>query len=419
MTRLSVRTLKEKIRTAIKTANQDPGPATGELRKVLDVMIREAYRLKMNKEPGTEPLHNLIGPLGKGYMPEQIKNSANFVKDVGNTSVHSIETRITGTKFVTTLQDLLHVLRWFEGEFPKVPDTDATNATEGAQRERDSNGPFAGKTVYFAPAALDSDIENEWHEVHSLLLNDGVRVITDLAAAEAPGPDLFVQIFSTLDGLQGAKSQFDAIQRQYPSIPLLQWRSRLPNPKIDFEIVENLEPGDRTLCTAASVRTGLFEEFKVAIRETLELLMKPTENTARPDRPYLYITADISNSNDLQYARELVNAARGRADVDLMKEKNRRKDFDAGLKYASGVVFLHGETGRQFIDEWLAYYMRKRREKGVKVRLTALYRAPPKKNQDQEPLVGFDGLRRYGSEDEFSLDGIEQICAELSSDRSS
>lgn len=418
MTRLSVRTLKGLIRTAIKTANQDPGPATGELRKVLDVMIREAFRQKI-KEPGTEPLHNLIGPLGKGYMPERIKNSANFVKDVGNTSVHSIETKITGTKFVTTLQDLLHVLRWFEAEFPKVVDTGAPDSTDGAQRERDSSGPFAGKTVYLAAIGSESDIEDEWHEVHSLLLNDGVKVITAPATADAPSPDLFVQIFSTLDALHGASSQVDAIQKTHPSVPVLQWRSRLPNPKIDSEIVESLEPEDKTLCTAASVRTGLFEEFKVAIRETLEHLMKPIQEGPSPDRPYLYITADVSNSNDLQYARELVNAARNRADVDLMKEKNRRKDFDAGLKYASGVVFLHGETGRQFIDEWLAYYMRKRRDKGVKVRLTALYRAPPKKKQDQEPLVGFDGLRPYGSEEEFTVDGIEQICAELSSDRSS
>src|SRR5215472_2245845 len=92
---VSVQKLKQVIREAVKIADLAPGPAVGELRKVLDITIRDVYRRNI-REPRTEPLQNLIGPLTRaGCLPASVSDCANLVKDIGNIGVHSAEKTIT------------------------------------------------------------------------------------------------------------------------------------------------------------------------------------------------------------------------------------------------------------------------------------------------------------------------------------
>ena len=66
---LSPKELKRSIRLAVDISDRAPGPAVGELRKVLDIIIRNAYHRRI-RHPRSEPLQNLIGPLAKaGYLP--------------------------------------------------------------------------------------------------------------------------------------------------------------------------------------------------------------------------------------------------------------------------------------------------------------------------------------------------------------
>src|SRR5215472_4872598 len=109
---VSLQRLKQLIRNAVEIADPAPAPATGELRKVLDNIIRDVYRRTI-RDPGKEQLHNLIGPLTKrGHLPTPLSERANLVKDVGNLAVHSAQKTITEADFVSALQNLLPLLRW-------------------------------------------------------------------------------------------------------------------------------------------------------------------------------------------------------------------------------------------------------------------------------------------------------------------
>jgi TIR domain len=278
-------------------------------------------------------------------------------------------------------------------------------------------GPFAGKAVLLA--RKEADIEREWHEVETLLRNDGVTL---LSADELPlgtggsndapqMPDLFVQLLSPLDPTENAKAQLAAIEA-LGSVPILQWRKQT-NPKL----LALMDEDDRMLFDGPRVVAVGLEEFKRDIREKLKELARPrAEIRGYEEKPYLYITADTP---DLRYAREVQAVARKRtvADVMLEDESERRADFEEGLKRAAGVVFLYGDAERRFIDRWLKEYVRKTSLLQVHPKLVALYQAPPKKTADAEPLVPFDELRRVGSQEEFSLEPIEEICAELYRDR--
>jgi hypothetical protein len=199
------------------------------------------------------------------------------------------------------------------------------------------------------------------------------------------------------------------------SIPILQWRKKVPTPRLDSAILESLDAEDREFCEGEDVRTGLLEDFKLAIRDKLDELNKPAPQDPNGEKPYLYIAADTT---DLHFARLLQAAARKRtvADVMVQDEGKRREDFVDGLVQASGVIFLYGNAQREFVDLWLKEFVRKTRLLKVRPRLAALYQAPPEKTKEQEPLVPIEELRTEGSQKEFSLQGIERICAELCGD---
>ena len=295
----------------------------------------------------------------------------------------------------------------------------------GTGGDTGTKGPFAGRTVILARKEPESNVEKEWEDIRKLLVNDGATVIPttasasdkSTAAAEAPLPsaDLFVQLFSALDSLDHAKAEFESVAAR-KSIRVLQWRKKLPDLKKDLALLKALDEADRRFCEGENVQTGLLEDFKVAIRDKLEKIVPDKDPTPTPEKPYLYITADTS---DLRLARALQAAARKRTVAVVMEEDeaHRREDFEQGLLQASGVVFLHGNATRQFVDRWLKEFVKKTRLLKIHPKVAALYQAPPEKAEEDEPLVPIEELRIEGSQKEFTLQGIEKICAELCGDR--
>jgi hypothetical protein len=290
----------------------------------------------------------------------------------------------------------------------------------------DSKGAFAGVTVLLAGSEPGSSIEQDWQKIRNLLVNDGATVVTnatprdgidEVAAVLGNGRriDLFVQLFSALDNLDRAKATLKSIETR-KSICVLQWRKKHPVVRMDAGILSFLDEEDRRFCESETVQTGSLEDFKLAIRDKLDEITKPPPERIVGEKPYLYITADAA---DLPFARELQAAARKRTDADIMLEdkSGRLEDFEDGLKLASGIVFLHGRAKRQFVDLWLKHFIRKTRLAKLHPRLAVLYQAPPEKTKDEEPLIPIDELRVVGSQKEFTLQGIERICAELCGDR--
>jgi hypothetical protein len=303
--------------------------------------------------------------------------------------------------------------------------TDAAPANERA-------GPFVGKKVVLAEK--EPQVEAEWTAIRDLLRNDGVTVLSSADAcadderfssaikADVTQADLFVQLLSPSDEAlnwierQGKPSRarlaFDAASAQ--KMPLLQWCKAF---ELKPEVRQHL---DKDLLDGPNVMAGGLEEFKRTIREQLKQFSKPVpENTAKvnnpANKPYLYITAD---KPDLRLARDLQAAARKLAVADVMTEaeEDRAADFEEGIGQASAVVFLHGDAQHTFIDRWLKVYVRKTRLLEHRPRLAVLYLAPPKKAPDDEPFIPMEEMRVFGSQEQFTVDGIRQLLAELDSD---
>jgi TIR domain len=303
----------------------------------------------------------------------------------------------------------------------------------GAGEGAASNAPFEGMTVYLAPNATYSSVEREWQDIRSLLRNDGVCVVPSARSegdAATTGPEskaaedavLFIQVFSAHE-VNHAKAQLETFEtgKSGKPIDVLQWRKKFEENNIDWAVLKELKQEDREFCEGA--QTGLLEHFKVEIRRNLGAKLakikaaqeRPSAPPSPSDQPYIYIAADTP---DLRLARQLQKTATERAVAVIMNEEEtqRREDFESNLALASGVVFLHGNATRRFVELWLNEFVKKTRLLKLHPKIAALYEAPPEKTDDERPSPPIK-LRIVGSQKEFTIAGIEKICAELCDDR--
>src|SRR5262249_55009310 len=145
---------------------------------------------------------------------------------------------------------------------------------------------------YLARNAPYSSVEGEWQYIRSLLLNDGVSVVSGAASggdAVTPGTEsktaedavLFIQVFSAQE-VDHAKAQLGTFEtrKSAKSIPILQWRKKESKEKIDAVALEELEDEDREFCEGA--QTGLLEDFKVVVRSKLAEIKAARESPPPP-----------------------------------------------------------------------------------------------------------------------------------------
>src|ERR1700730_14168096 len=293
------------------------------------------------------------------------------------------------------------------------------------------NGPFSGMRVLLGEK--DEQLGDEWEATRQLLLNDGVEVIprngeypsddaglVALLKRELPRSDLFIQL---LNPLSESSHRADAEARQIPApakthaqlsfdcalahlratakpFGILQWR----DPKISRGA---LRYWPEELLDSAHVQAVGLEQFKRSIRAKLEDLRKPPPPSAT-SKPFLFIAADQA---DLDLATKLQEAALDHAEVDVMTEteEERKEHFIEAMKLAAGVIFVHGKAPVQFINNWLSLYVREKAKQSGKAYRSALYRAPPPKQSDQTPRIPTRDLLYLGSEETFTLDGIERL----------
>jgi hypothetical protein len=295
-----------------------------------------------------------------------------------------------------------------------------------AQNGGERKGPFAGMTVLLGQK--EPRIDSAWNEIRDLLRHDGVTILpaddypTDevelgkAITADLSRAALFVQLLSPVDEweYQGtdktsrAKLQFNAAKEAAKSVPILQWCKPIKR--------EMLEQLDQELFGAPSLMVVGLEEFKRVIREKLAELFTPPREPEPVDKPYLYITADTPDWN---HALDLQATATKDTIALVMSEENdkRKADFAEMVTLAKAVIFLYGESDPGFVAGWLNEYAKLRATLTKQPKIVALYRAPPKKLKKLNNPFGKDMVRDVGSEEEFTLQAIQQICAELRGDR--
>ncbi|MGB9181413.1 MAG: DUF4145 domain-containing protein [Pyrinomonadaceae bacterium] len=127
--------LREGVKKAIRIADEDPEMALARSRKVLEYVIRDVYKRHFGKEPGTQPLENLIQRLVReGYFPPVQDAYASTIRKLGNVGTHSYGEKVTAKHVQLSLTQLMQILEWyFENERPEG--IQATSATE-KERQR-------------------------------------------------------------------------------------------------------------------------------------------------------------------------------------------------------------------------------------------------------------------------------------------
>ena len=114
--------LREGVRMAMVVADVDPEMALTRGRKVLEYVVREVYERRVNEDPGTRPLENLLQRLVKdGHFPDRLDAYANTIRKLGNVGTHSFGAKITAADVQQSLTQLMLILEWYlEVERPET-----------------------------------------------------------------------------------------------------------------------------------------------------------------------------------------------------------------------------------------------------------------------------------------------------------
>src|SRR5262245_58517846 len=112
--------IREGVRKAILLADLDAAMALARTRKVMELVIREAYQRRVAEPPGTRPLENRIQRLiNDGFIPGRLNAYATTVRKLGNVGTHTFGEKITSTDVRLSLSHLEPILVWyFEEERP-------------------------------------------------------------------------------------------------------------------------------------------------------------------------------------------------------------------------------------------------------------------------------------------------------------
>jgi len=379
------------------------------------------------------------GPVIGRFIPISLKKIASQeilkVMPIGNDgSFHNSNARFfveeDGVEFTLRPDSNPYRAGLYRDEVAKVADhivkrLDNIRLQRRPQDASETKGPFSGKTALLG--GKEPRIEKEWNEICGLLRNDGVTILPandypddetefrKAISADLSSADLFVQLLSpgdeweyqSTDKISRAKMQFNAAKNA-KGVHILQWCKPIKRERLD-----QLDP---ELFGASFLMIAGLEEFKRAIREKL------TERTEAPsiskvaDKPYVYITADTPDWNHALDLQE--TATKDTIALVMSEEKDKRQsDFAEAVAIANAVIFLYGASDSGFVAGWLNEYAKLRTKLTKTPKIAVLYRAPPKKQKKLNNPFGKDMVRDVGSEERFSLDAMQDICAELRGDR--
>jgi hypothetical protein len=289
-------------------------------------------------------------------------------------------------------------------------------------------GPFAGKTVLLAEK--EDDVEDQWDGIHAYLSDFGVTVLSAGGDRQGDDPeafgaavrshlekaDLFVQLLSPVDEANHraegkpscAKLQYDVANSRPPPLGILQWRK----PRLRRDALKHW---DKELLDSPHVLAVGLEEFKRGIKDKLNAPPPRLPEIRTSTKPYIYITAD---EEDIPYAQVIKQKAEGEklaGNCEIIASEDREKNFEEAIRITDVIVVLFGAGKRQFVDDWLRFYARKKASGGAKPpELDALCRAPPRKIDAKQMLRGpLGSFQQFGSEDKFSSDVVRDILDEL------
>jgi tetratricopeptide (TPR) repeat protein len=240
-------------------------------------------------------------------------------------------------------------------------------------------GPFAGKTVLLAEK--EDDVEDQWDDIHAYLSDFGVTVLSAGGDRQGDDPeafgaavrshlekaDLFVQLLSPVDEANHraegkpscAKLQYDVANSRPPPLGILQWRK----PRLRRDALKHW---DKELLDSPHVLAVGLEEFKRGIKDKLNAPPPRLPEIRTSTKPYIYITAD---EEDIPYAQVIKQKAEGEklaGNCEIIASEDREKNFEEAIRITDVIVVLFGAGKRQFVDDWLRFYARKKASGGAK-----------------------------------------------------
>lgn len=352
------------------------------------------------------------------------KRSTFFVREEGRPIKLTPRSERYGDRYATQLQIVAEDIKDALQEMRR-------NAGAAVQ---EGKKPFAGTTVLLAER--EENVDTDWEDVRGMLRDFGAAILPaegrypadDAEFARALDTDvksasLFVQLLSPFDEanywVEGRSSR---AQLQYRAAakstrPILQWRKPIALKP------DALKHWDKELMEGPNVITLGLEEFKREIKKKLVEVTAPAkpQATRAANKPYVYITAD---DPDLDYALQFKEAAESTlklSDCDIIAATDRRANFEEAIKITDIIIFLYGSGNPEFVDNWLRQYAKLKANGLAKPpEIEALYRAPPPKSDSRYKLRGpLGSFISFGSEELFTLEGVEKVFEELKRRRSS
>jgi hypothetical protein len=158
--------IRKSVQQSIQIAPLDPEMAAARVRKVLELIIRDLFVRKLDEEPGTRPLENLIQRLVKdGHFPERLDAYAASIRKLGNAGAHVTRDPVTQDDVWLSLAQLVPILDWYvEGETPALPTSDTPSQQMRAACEGAASGPSGhaepDNLLHAMWGCLDDDLQD-------------------------------------------------------------------------------------------------------------------------------------------------------------------------------------------------------------------------------------------------------------------
>lgn len=107
------RDISDGVRQAIILTNMYVDVAFASARKVLDFIAPDLCRREYKRNPGSQPLENILQQLSRvGKLPKRLAAYANNVRELGNLGTHADRQEVTQEDVVSSLINLVKLVAW-------------------------------------------------------------------------------------------------------------------------------------------------------------------------------------------------------------------------------------------------------------------------------------------------------------------
>lgn len=106
--------LRAEIIKAVRISEDDPEMALTRARKVLEYVVDDVYKLRVQEDRGNRSLENLLVRLVKdGHLPRRLGANASYIRELGNVGTHVYGENLSTEDVRRSFENLTEILEWY------------------------------------------------------------------------------------------------------------------------------------------------------------------------------------------------------------------------------------------------------------------------------------------------------------------